>query len=92
MSRKGVCGSGLGERWGFEIVEGVEVVEGVEDDRIVEEVEGVEGVEDDEIVEAVEVVEVISNARKFIKQVVLGCRSEFLGLGKGYAVDHYKGC
>lgn len=62
--------------------------------REVNAVEGVEGVEDDEIVEAVEgveEVEVKSNARKFIIQVVLGCRSEFLGLGKGYAVDHYKG-
>ena len=39
----------------------------------------------------VEQVEVKLNARKFIKQVVLGCRSEFLELGKGYALDHYKG-
>ena len=42
-------------------------------------------------VNTVEGVEVKLNARKFIKQVVLGCRSEFLELGKGYALDHYKG-
>jgi hypothetical protein len=60
--------------------------------RRLREVEG--GLEKFREVEVVEVVEEFfekNHASKFIKPIILGCRSNIVGLGQGYSFDYNKG-